>query len=220
MPNTMPGIFAYMDGDNPTISSPYTPYEIQFKQTPDSLLNAEDYRAFIKNAERAFRNTREYKLIKSDLLSMGMNRCQVLGNIINDGNEIKMASLEMHHNILTLFDICLIITEHLTSIGKGVTTYDLVDILIEEHYNHNVALVMLSKTPHQLYHDNSQFFIPLSMCYGDPWTFISKYRFGITQDIAYKLLYYIRLEEQNNGKCNDNHLLDLREDILKWSGLG
>ena len=214
MPEMIPGIVGYMDNDNPTISSPFSPFVIQFYQTPDSLNNIEDYRTFLKNVESAFRTSREYKAIKARLIESGMTNCQVHGNLNSE-----MVDIEMHHNMLTLFDLAMIITEHLIRTVGKVSTFDVVRLLIDAHNNNEVLLIMLSKTPHQVYHNNPEFFLPFEMCIGEPWKFLEKYKYGITQDIAYKILRYLRQEENNNGKINDQGLLNIRNSILSWSGL-
>lgn len=214
MPEMIPGIVGYMDNDNPTISSPFSPFVIQFYQTPESLNNIEDYRTFLKNVESAFRTSREYKAIKSRLLESGMTNCQVHGNLNSE-----MVDIEMHHNMLTLFDLAMIITEHLIRTVGKVSTFDVVRLLIDAHNNNEVLLIMLSKTPHQVYHNNPEFFLPFEMCIGEPWKFLEKYKYGITQDIAYKILRYLRQEEKNDGKINDQGLLNIRNTILSWSGL-
>lgn len=215
MYNKIPDIECYMDNNNPTIASPNTPFVIQFYQTKESLANIEDYKAFLDNAIRRFRSSRTYKHYKSFLIGeLGMDRCQVFGNITSE-----MADVEMHHNMITIFDIALIITEHVINTVGKISTFDLVELLAKEHTEHRVCLVMLSKTPHQLYHDDPQFFIPIEMCIGNNFEFLKKYKYGITTDIAYKILLYLKEEEKYEGKINDNNLLKLREFILDWSGL-
>ena len=125
--------------------------------------------------------------------------------------------IEMHHAILTLFDICLLITEHLLNTVGYVTTFDVVQALKEEHKANNIALVMLSKTPHQIYHDNTgEFFIHPKMCFGNWPALIEKYKKGLTQDVAFKLLYYLKKAIEQD-ETNDNNLLNLRENIKEWS---
>lgn len=214
MNNQIPDIYLYDDGENPTIGSPYSPFVIQFYQTRESLANIEDYRAFLKNIEMRFRKSRNYKKYKSRLIESGMNRCQIHGNITTDMEKI---SIEMHHNMLTLFDIAMIISEHfINTVGK-VSSFDVLKMIELAHENNEVLLCMLTKTPHEAYHDNPNFFIPLEACIGDPFKFLQRFRYGITQDIAYKILYYLNEEEKQNGKIQDNHILDVRNQILDWS---
>lgn len=214
MSQDLPGIVGYMDNENPTISSPFSPFIIQFYQTPDSLNNIEDYRVFLKNIESAFRVSREYKAIKARLIESGMSNCQVHGNLNSE-----MVTIEMHHNMLTLFDLAMIIAEHMVRTTGRVSSFDVERLLVDAHANNEVLLVMLSKTPHQIYHNNSEFFLPFEMCIGEPWKFLEKYKYGITQDIAYKILRYLRQEEKNDGKINDQGLLNIRDTILNWSNM-
>ena len=143
-----------------------------------------------------------------------MDRCQVHGFIHADMDGVD---IEMHHAILTLFDICLLITEHLLNTVGYVTTFDVVQLLKEEHKAHNIALVMLSKTPHQVYHANTnQFFLHPKMCFGRWPVLIEKYKKGLTQDVAFKLLAYLKKAVEVE-EADDGGLLELRDKIKEWS---
>lgn len=211
--NPMPGIETYQENANPIISSPNSEYAIQFYQTRDSLTDVDTYRQFLKNVESRVRKSETYKNYKSFLMGLGLDHCQVHGYINS-----TMATIEMHHAIMTLFDIAMLITEHMLNTVGYVTTFDVSQAIKEEHKNGNVALVMLSKTPHQVYHADSSFFIHPDMCIGNWPKLLEKYNLGLTQDLAFKLLYYIK-KAIENGCTNDNGLLDLRENIMNWSNL-
>lgn len=213
--NPVPGIETYQENANPVLASPNSSYTISFYQTRDTLMDIDTYRNFLKNCEARFRHSVTYNNYKAHLIDIGLNRCQVHGYITSD---MEGVSLEMHHAILTLFDICLLISEHkLNTIGY-ITTFDIVEALKEEHKENNIALVMLSKTPHQVYHsDPSNFYIHPKMCFGNWPRLIEKYKLGLTQDVAFKLLYYLKKAIETND-TTDNGLLDLREKIKEWSG--
>ena len=213
--NPVPGIETYQENANPVLASPNSSYTISFYQTRDTLMDIDTYRNFLKNCEARFRHSVTYNNYKAHLIDIGLNRCQVHGYITSD---MEGVSLEMHHAILTLFDICLLISEHkLNTIGY-ITTFDIVEALKEEHKENNIALVMLSKTPHQIYHsDPSNFYIHPKMCFGNWPRLIEKYKLGLTQDVAFKLLYYLKKAIETND-TTDNGLLDLREKIKEWSG--
>lgn len=166
---------------------------LPFYQTRETLADSEKYKAFVDNCVRRFRKSRTYKSYKSYLMSLGMDRCQVAGNI-QDG----MANIEMHHNFLTIFDITILISQHVLNTVGRCTTFDIVSLLAQEHKNNNIPIVMLSETAHQLYHDNPDFYIPISMTFGKWWELLVKYRYGITMDIAYKVINYIRKCQKNN----------------------
>ena len=145
----IPDIF-FTGGSSPIISTSNNPFILQFKQTRESLLDVELYKRFLDNAILRFRRGRTYTSYKHYLINLGMDKCQVHGNITSE-----MATIEMHHNMLTIFDIAYIITEHiLNTTNEGITTFDLVMRLAKAHKENKVQLVMLSKTPHQLYHNN------------------------------------------------------------------
>lgn len=213
--NPVPGIESYQENANPVLSSPNSVYAISFYQTRDTLMDIDTYRVFLKNCESRFRHSITYTNYKGYLIDIGMNRCQVHGYITSD---MEGVSIEMHHAILTLFDICLLITEHMLNTVGYVTTFDVVQALKEEHKANNIALVMLSKTPHQMYHaESSQFFIHPSMCFGNWPKLLEKYKLGLTQDVAFKVLYYLKKAIETEG-TTDNGLLNLREKIKEWSG--
>ena len=134
----MPGIVGYMDDENPTLASPYTPFILQFYQTEDSLNNIEDYRNFLKNVESSFRTSREYKSIKSRLMESGMTNCQIHGNLSDE-----MVTIEMHHNMLTLFDLAMIITEHMVRTTGRVSSFDVVRLLVKAHADNEVLLITI-----------------------------------------------------------------------------
>lgn len=207
--SNIPGIDTY-NNDNPTLRSPNSLYEIQFYLTRDSSVDIELYKKFLDNAISRFRHSKTYKNYKGFLIGLGLDKCQYLGNI-----NTEMATIEMHH-VITIYDIALIICEHmLNTVGK-ISTFDLVQLLKEEHKEHNIPLVMLSLTPHQLYHSDPNFYISPKMVFGKWDVLLNRYKYGITQDVGFKLLLWIKkaLEEDCS---NDNGLLDLRDNIKDWS---
>lgn len=180
---------------------------LPFYQTRETLSDMDKYKSFIDNCTRRFRKSRTYKSYKAYLMSMGLDRCQVNGNI-QDG----MANIEMHHNFLTIYDITILISQHILNTVGRCTTFDIISLLAQEHRNNNIPIVMLSETAHQLYHDNPDFYIPISMTFGKWWDLLVKYRYGITMDIAYKVINYIRKCQQNN-ELTDLKFYQLANDV-------
>lgn len=210
--NPLPNIESYQYGYNTLISSPSSPYSIGFLSTKESLTDVDVYRQFLKNVEARVRRSVTYSHYKAFLMGLGLDHCQVLGYINSE-----MATLEMHHAILTLFDIALMVTEHLLNTYGYVTTFDVVQIIKDEHKLHHIGVVMLSKTVHQAYHSDSGFLIHPDMCIGDWVTLLQTYMDGISQDLAFKLLYYIKRSIEI-GTTDDSGLLKLRDNLLDWSG--
>lgn len=210
--NPLPGLDTFQDNGNPMLCSPYSPYAIGFYQTRDSLMDVNIYQRFIKNCEMRIRRSDAYSHYKNFIMELGLDHCQVHGAI-----NAEMADLEMHHAIINLFDICLMITEHLLNTVGYVSTFDVVQIVKDEHKMGNIALVMLSKTVHQAYHANpGTFFIHPRMCIGNWPLLIEKYKDGLTQDVAFKILATVK-QALNTDETDDNGLLDLTENMRDWS---
>ena len=215
MNNQIPDI--YYDGNslNPCIMSPNAPYAIYFKQTKDTIMkDTELFKRFVDNAVSNFRHSRVYKNYKHYLYELGMDRCQILGNINSD-----MATIEMHHNGLTIFDIAVIITTHLLNTVGEVTEFDVFYHLRMLHITNKVPLVMLCKSMHQLEHNDDNFYVPVQMTYGDWVSFLEEYKYGLTYGIARKLdrWIYKSLQEQiDKGRLNESSIM-LRQKIKEWS---
>lgn len=212
--STIPDI--YYDGSlyNPCIHSPNAPYALFFGQTFETIsADTEGFKSFLENAVKQFRQSPTYKMYKGYLVDMGLNRCQMLGNIDAD-----MATLEMHHNGITVFDIAMMICYHILNEKGVVTTYDIVLELKRVHRENKVPLVMLCKTAHQLYHNEDDFFIPANMTYGFWTDLITEFRDGITYGVANKIRAWINLslKHSNNDNLNRQYF-DLRDQILDWS---
>lgn len=212
-----PDIFTY-NSMNPTLVSPNSHYEISLCQNRESLLDIETYKKFLENAIQRFRRSKSYKHYKSHLYNIGINRCQFHTNI-HTNEEEEMATIEMHHHILTIFDIALIITEHMCNVAGGLSTFDLVKLMKLEHHNHNVSTVMLCSTCHQLQHNDPNFHVPIGMGFGNWWNFLCRYRTGITRDIANKLIYTVKkeIDSLEIKEKNTLQLLSIRDTIINWS---
>lgn len=208
--NFFPDIFSYDETFNPTLSANADHVILQFYQTKESLTDIESYKRFLENAIARFRHSKTYKNYKAYLMELGLDCCQINNNLNSE-----MVTIEMHHNMLTIFDIALIITEHIINTKGFISTFQLVELLKEEHKNNRVQLVMLSLTSHQLYH-GADLFVHPDMCFGDWYSFLSTYHTGITHDIAVKILCYIN-KALDEGKTNHGELLKLRNNILDWS---
>lgn len=176
------------DNDNPTISSPHADFDLSFKQTKSTINDPELYRNFLRNAESRFRRSKEYKIFKAALMSKGYDHCQVMGNIESS----DMVDIELHHNILNLFDICILISLHVINVMGSITSFDLIQLLIIEHFDNRIPVTFLATTPHQIYTSDPEGYIPPNMCIGKWWELLDKYRYGITFEIANKVKRYIK----------------------------
>ena len=115
-----------------------------------------------------------------------------MGNVTSEGAEI-----ELHHNVLGLFDICLLISSHIINTVGVISTFDLVQLLIQEHWANRVGITFLSKTAHQMYTNDPDGYIPPEQTFGRWWELLDRYRYGITFDIANKIIKYIQKYQDN-----------------------
>ena len=204
-----PDIITY-DQHNPTLHSPYAEFDLQFYQTKDTLMDVDVYRNFLKNVERRFRASREYKAYKAYLIEyIGLDRCQIFGNV-----SIEDANVELHHNVLGLFDICLLISSHVVNTVGYISTFDLIQLLIQEHYSNRVGVTFLSKTAHQVFTNDDDGYIPPEQTFGKWWELLSIYRYGITYNIANKVISYInKYNKHFQGSIN----IMQNEEIMRFA---
>ena len=207
--NLYPEVISY-DDHNPSLRSPYAEFDLPFYQTKETLMDVDIYRNFLKNAETRFRASKEYKAYKAYLIEyLGIDRCQIMGNITYDD-----ATIELHHNVLGLFDICLLISSHVVNTVGMITTYDLIEMVIKEHWANRVGVTFLSKTAHQKYTNDPDGFIPPEQTFGKWWELLYMYRYGITLNIANKVISYLKKYE--NGMPT-NIRLPQQEEILNFA---
>lgn len=217
--NDIPDIeIEYDDNYNPIVTSPNAPYGLPFYQTRESMMDVEVYKAFLDNAIAQFRHSGTfYKNYKSYLMGLGLNHCQVMSNVTEEN--VGARGIEMNHNFLTIFDIALMITEHILNTVGYISTFDLIYLLKVEHMNNRVPIVMLSETVHQMHHNNSDMIFPAQMCFGYWVELIQRYNRGITPKICQKIMNYIDISI-NYGEMNGvtiNELMGLRENVEGWS---
>lgn len=211
----LPNIEYKKPSKNPTIDSDTSLYVIPFYKDEEYFANLDNFVSFVKSTEQLIRTSKFYsryiKYLKEDI---GLNFCQVMSNIKTE-EETDNVKIEMHHGpILTLFDYVSIVVDYMLYHGEKITTYKVADIILEEHFNNNIQVVMLSETAHELVHEND-IFINYKQGFGDLETFLKKYREGISDDQISKINKYIQLCTQYDSF--DKHVLDLRKNIKKWT---
>lgn len=201
----LPNIQFKKSTKNPTVDSNTSEFELPFYKDEEYFINFDNFVNFVKAVERMVRTSNAYKrYIKYLIEDIGLTVCQVLPNV--DG---ESATVEFHHGpILTLFDYTAIITDYLLAHEKKINTFIVANIVLEEHRNNIIQGVMLSKTVHELVHDNA-IFINTKQAFGDLNKFLTKYRDGINENMIEKINRYIE-------KCNQYESFD--NDILKISG--
>lgn len=212
--SNLPNINYKKVNKNPTIDSETAEFELPFYKDAEYFANLDNFVSFIKSVEKLVRTSEYYKryiaYIKNDI---GLNCCQVLSNIQPD--EEDNTELEMHHGpILTLFDYAAIITDYLLYTGKKITTFMVADLVLEEHFNNNVQVVMLSKTVHEQVGENV-IFINLKQAFGDLNAFLKKYKNGLHEEQIEKINRYIELSQRYDSF--DKNILELKGFVKNWA---
>ncbi len=199
---------------HPEIDSSNSMFSLPFYKDAEYFSNFDNYVFFIKSVEKLVRRSQYYsRYIKYLRDEIGLTFCQVLSNISNENGE--KITIEMHHGpILTLFDYVAIVLDHLIEEGERITTFKVAKIVLEEHYNNNVQVVMLSKTVHQAVHAEN-IFINYKQGFGDLNTFLKKYHKGLQNEQIMKINRYIETSKKYDSF--DRDLLALKQNILHWS---
>lgn len=209
----IPGIQVNKPNNNPTIDSDESYYEIPFYKDYDYMFSIENEVAYIKAVERLVRSSKYYSRyiahMKNDL---GMNFCQVKGNISEDEDAGVTDLIEMHHGpIFTLFDVTSIILNYMLAKEMKITTFSVANKVIEEHFKHRVQTVMLCKTVHQLVHDN-KVFLNYKQGFGDLYSFLETYYEGLDETQINNIINYI----EKCKKYDSNDFGNLEVIVTRW----
>lgn len=183
---------------------------LPFGQTNYTLMDSKYFVRFIKKIESLVRTNPEYKRYIAHLKDHGLDHCMILGNLDDD-----KCSIEMHHGpILNLFDYCTIVLTHQIDNFGSTTSFKVAKAIIEEHLNHNVQVIMLSSSIHQLVEDKNVF-INLKQSFGNLERFLEKYKEAITPQQKYVIKEYIKMCETR--ETDIDNILKAREEVKDWN---
>ena len=213
MANKIPGIEVNKPNTNPTIDSDESYYEIPFYKDADYMFSLENELDFIKAVERMVRTSKYYSRYIAHLkVDLGLNFCQVKGNISEDEDAGVKDLIEMHHGpIFTLFDVVSIILNYMLIKGMKITTFSVANRVIEEHFKHRVQTVMICETVHQLVHDN-KVFLNYRQGFGDLYSFLEIYYEGLDEIMVNKIIDYI----DKCKKYDSNDFGNLNVIVTRW----
>jgi hypothetical protein len=212
----MLGVIFDSDPEQPTIDSENSVYYIPFYKNEEYFDVYDNYVNFIKSCESLVRKHTFYKTYINYLINIvGMKTCQVLPNIEVDETGKGPITIEMHHGpILTLFDTCEIVLNHLRHQNcKDITTFKVANMVIEEHRLNNVRVMLLAKSVHQKVHDDS-IMLNYKMGFGNTFEFLRKYSDGVDRAMRKNINDYIRWSMDNDSF--DNDVLAISEHMKKY----
>jgi hypothetical protein len=182
--------------------------------TEISKVNLEDIdNKTIKFIERQVRNSYEYrsytKYLKEEL---DLTKCALIPSL---DTKTLAVTLEFHHFPFTLYDISEIVVRKMIdeSAEGSVSTFDVSNRIVEEHYKNNIGLVPLTSTLHEMAH-NGAVFIPMDKVNGNYKQFMINYDKFIGKELREK----IQMAEMFNGTDNaKNHNTEkLRKRIAEY----
>jgi hypothetical protein len=206
MSNSFEQIGVKFKGDNnPKLKSKYDDTKISFNKTRKDLEYLDDFVRFVRSVERLVRLHPDYTNYIGELKSkLDLRNCSFLSNITDE-----MVDIEMHHGpIFTLFDICYIVTNYYLKKFERVNSIVISEVVINEHYENNIQVVMLSTVAHQLAHVGKIYINP-KQAWGNIDQFIKKYREGINKE--YEENINKTLEIAHKYDSNDFGMFDLNE---------
>jgi hypothetical protein len=177
---------------------------ISYYRTIDDFIDYQAYTKFIGEVEKLVRTSNEYKAFITYIKrTLGVSFCQVFSKINDDLD----ATIEAHHGpIFTLYDICEIILNWFLKTGQRVNSFRVANKVLDEHFALRVGIVMLSKTAHEMLHNND-LFINVDQCIGNTNAFIEMYNPYFSNEQKYKIWNYINICKQH--KSFDRGILDL-----------
>ena len=152
----------------------------QYETETYDIYSDKDFKQFIKDVEAQVRKSIEYKRCIQFLKdNMGMNESPFMEGVSSkDSPKIK---IELHHSPFTLFDIALIVFNKRLYYGESLELQAVSKEVCKLHYYLVVGLVALSKTEHQLVH-NQYLFVPSTKVLGDYGKFIIYYKKFMTPE--------------------------------------
>ncbi len=215
MVNKLPNIEHKGGNKNPVVDSPTEEFEIPFYKDEEYFFSLDNFVSFVKSVESSVRRHDDYKkYIKYLREEVGLTRCQVLSNIETEDEDVH-TKIEMHHGpILTLFDLASIITDWAIAKGKKITTFYIAELLLQEHFNNNIQVVMLSTTVHEQVHAGNVW-ININQAFGNLSAFIDKYFEGLNISQIKKINDYIERSISNDSYHNG--VLTLDKQVKNWN---
>lgn len=140
----------------------------------DDLEEPKNFDKFVKYCERLIRTSPEYReYVKYLREHLDMQSCTFL-----TGVEAGSAALEIHHSIVTLYDITeAVVRRKLARLrpGERFSAMTIANEVVLRHYENSVPLVPVSNTAHQMVH-SGLVEVLASQVFGDLPRLVRRYR--------------------------------------------
>lgn len=195
------------------IDIPYIPdYEIEDYDFYDE----KEIEKYIKDVERVVRNSFEYKrLIRFLKNKLDMRKCAIYERVCTETTDTySKVAIHIHHEPLTLYDICKIVFKKRMELGEIVDEQVTAKEVMLLHYNLLIGLIPLAETVHELVH-NQYLFIPTTKVFGFYRDFLDMYDQYIPKDIKENIQSIETATTMYDGsdlKILDTHVLYVNLD--------
>lgn len=199
---------------NPTFKVVNGYFEQPYFQTELSLKHSDVFVKFIKKVESLVRTHPDYQRYMKEYLrdEVGLTTCSIFSNI-----NYTMAPIEMHHGpIMNLFDICAIVTQYLLIRQGHCCTFEVAELVLEEHYENNIQIVPLCETAHQLQHAWNRYINP-KQAFGNLRRFIEKYDIAIDARQKETISKILEMSEQHDTDFSD--FFEVKDEMKGWKHL-
>ena len=212
----MPGIiFDKAEAPHPRVDSDNANYYLEYDKTEEYFAFFDNEIAFIKGVEKLVRKHQFIRVTYPKYLKevIGLKECEVMPGIkADDKGKVK---LEMHHGpILTLFDICEIITNYFRAKGvKNINTFSVANEVVEQHRLNHCRIVMLSKSVHQKVHDEG-IYLNYRQGFGDTLQFLQDFKDGVDKNMKMKINEYLAWSLEHDS--TDNDVLHIADTMREW----
>lgn len=190
--------------------------EIHYFKTSEDLIDEQSYGKMVREIERLVRSNPDYKVFVDYIKhTLGIDFCQVFSHAF-DGVDCQ---IELHHGpLFTLYDICEVELQRFLTDGLRINVYRVADSVLDLHFQLKINCVMLSKTVHEMAH-NQDLFLSLSQNIGDVNAYIKERSRYFTSEIRYKIWNYVKLCESNESFDKGGLDTDTIKTYIKAGGV-
>jgi hypothetical protein len=177
------------------------------------ISDIKEFKKTIKHIVSQIRSSREYRnYIKFLKNEHNLNECSFLNSITTSNS-----SIELHHYPFSLYEIVEIVIKNNELNNTEVSSINIIEEVIKEHYLGNIGLVPLSKLSHDLAH-NGKLFILQKHIFGNVKNFINTYNIAINEEMKSKLELVYNFEKNNTDLILLENLKKFQvTKFLTWS---
>jgi len=134
------------------------------------------YLKFVRNCEKLFRGSLEYKLWKDYILDvLQYNSCMVTNEKMSE------VSIEIHHHIPSLFTLMKTLINHCIENNQDFSTFDICLKAIEVHFSNKIGYACLVSSMHEKL-TNGYLDLPIELVKGNYKEFMNEYAKYITEE--------------------------------------